>query len=118
MHGLFGTLSVSLIGNLLLLCEHTKHARLINDNVDFSISSRFEMATCGTEEPDGSCIPSSCCSTVQITFTDETFLGLYFGSTDPVTAVFAPNPTSPILDFREVYMWQVNITTTLSISNI
>ena len=66
------------------------------------------MATCGTEEQDGSCVPSSCCSTVHFTFTDETFLNLYFGSADPVTAVFAPHPTSPIIDFREVYMWQVN----------
>ena len=72
------------------------------------MSFRFAMAACGTEEPDGSCVPSACCSTVYITFTDETFLKLYFGSTNPLTAVFAPHPTSPILDFREVYMWQVN----------
>ena len=66
------------------------------------------MASCGTEELDGSCFPSSCCSTVHITFTDETFLELYFRTTDPVTAVFAPHPTNPILDFREVYMWKEN----------
>ena len=66
------------------------------------------MASCGTEELDGSCFPSSCCSTVYITFTDETFLELYFRTTDPVTAVFAPHPTNPILDFREVYMWKEN----------
>ena len=63
------------------------------------------MASCGTEELDGSCFPSSCCSTLHITFTDETFLELYFRTTDPVTAVFAPHPTNPILDFREVYMF-------------
>ena len=85
-----------------------KHARLIKVDFDLSLSSRFAMAACGTEEQDGSCVPKSCCSTVHITFTDETFLNLYFGSADPITAVFEPHPASPILDFREVYMWQVN----------
>ena len=75
---------------------------------DLPVSSfRFAMSSCGTEELDGSCFPSSCCSTVQITFSDEKFLELYFGSTSPVNALFEPHPTSPVLDFREVYMWKV-----------
>ena len=71
-------------------------------------SFRFAMSSCGTEELDGSCFPSSCCSTVQITFSDEKFLELYFGSTSPISALFEPHPTSPVLDFREVYMWKVS----------
>ena len=71
-------------------------------------SYRFAMSSCGTEALGGSCFPSSCCSVVQITFSDEKFLELYFGSTSPINALFEPHPNSPVLDFREVYMWKVS----------